>query len=69
MFDQRFGRRAAVMLGIAALIAGCKVIPKGPAVSAPEPVATEAPSNALPTDKERHRIALLVHNPACDGAT
>ena len=42
------------------LVAGCKVIPKGPAVSAPEPVASEAPSNALPTDKERHRIALLV---------
>ena len=57
MFDQRFGRRAAVMLGTAALIAGCKVIPKAP-VGTPPPVAR--PTEALPADQQRQRIALLV---------
>lgn len=42
------------------LVAGCKVIPKGPPARGPEPVPTEAPSTNLPTDRERHRIALLV---------
>ena len=57
MFDQRFERRAAVMLGTAALIAGCKVIPRAPVGSAP-PIA--GPTEALPADQQRQRIALLV---------
>ena len=65
MIETRFALGGALLRNLVlasaiVLVAGCKVIPKGPAVSAPEPVATEAPSNALPTDRERHRIALLV---------
>ena len=60
MIEKRALLRNLALASAIVLVAGCKVIPKGPAVSAPEPVATEAPSNALPTDKERHRIALLV---------
>lgn len=57
MFERRVSCRAAVMLGTVALIAGCKVIPKGPVSSAP-PVA--GPTDALPNDQQRQRIALLV---------
>ncbi len=60
MIDKRALLRNLALASAIVLVAGCKVIPKGPAVSIPEPVATEAPSNALPTDRERHRIALLV---------
>ncbi|WP_245647682.1 penicillin-binding protein activator [Novosphingobium lentum] len=54
--------RSLAMLGTVALLAGCQVIPRGPAQSGPAPVATEAApqANVLPTDKERHRVALLV---------
>ena len=60
MIEKRALLRNLALASAIVLVAGCKVIPKGPAVSIPEPVATEAPSNALPTDRERHRIALLV---------
>ena len=60
MIEKRALLRNLALAGAIVLVAGCKIIPKGPAASAPEPVATEAPSNALPTDRERHRIALLV---------
>lgn len=53
-------RRFAVA-GTLAVLAGCTVIPKGP-VSGPAPTPTEtAPqANVLPTDADRHRVALLV---------
>lgn len=57
-----FNRRNLAIAGMAALLAGCQMIPKSQAPapppapkSAPEPTATE-----LPTDETRHRIALLV---------
>jgi len=59
MIEKRVLLRNLALASAIVLVAGCKVIPKGPVVS-PEPVPTEAPSNALPTDRERHRIALLV---------
>lgn len=50
-------RRALALLIGVALISGCKVIPKGPG----GPPAPEAgPSDGLPPDKARHRVALLV---------
>ena len=60
MIDKRALLRNLALASAIVLVAGCKVIPKGPAVSAPEPVASEAPGGTLPTDRERHRIALLV---------
>ena len=57
MFEKRMGRRALLMLATVTVLAGCKVIPKGPRAS-PPPVA--GPSDALPRDQQRQRIALLV---------
>lgn len=51
-------RRTVVGMTALALLAGCKVIPKG--VPAPKPEPTEVPSDALPKDAQRHRVALLV---------
>jgi ABC-type branched-subunit amino acid transport system substrate-binding protein len=53
-----FNRRNIVMLGAVVLIAGCKVIPKGTPTPAPPP--DDRPTDALPADQQRHRIALLV---------
>lgn len=50
-------RRALALLIGVALISGCKVIPKGPS-GTPAPEA--GPSDGLPPDKARHRVALLV---------
>lgn len=54
------GRRLAVAALLAAL-AGCTVIPKG-APQGPAPAPSEAAPDAsvLPTDGDRHRVALLV---------
>ncbi len=52
-----FDRRKALVLTTAALLAGCKVIPTAPP-SAPKP--PPGPSEALPEDQKRHRVALLV---------
>ncbi len=57
MFEGRMNRRGLIMLGALTLLAGCKVIPKP---STPTPPPTEKPSEALPTDQQRHRVALLV---------
>ncbi len=57
MIEWRMDRRGLVLLGTAALLAGCKVIPKG--VEPPPPPAP-GPSDTLPSDKNRQRIALLV---------
>ena len=57
MIEPRMSRRAVVLMAGVALIAGCKVIPKG-AENLPPP--EQLPSDALPKDQARHRVALLV---------
>lgn len=54
--------RKVLAMALLALLAGCKVVPKGPPVStAPPPLAMPEPvTPALPTDTERNRVALLV---------
>ena len=51
-------RRKALALGAVVLLAGCKVIPKGAPDSTPPP--EPVPTDALPSDGGRHRVALLV---------
>lgn len=53
-----FNRRNVVMIGAIVLLAGCKVIPKG--VPTPAPPPEDRPTDALPADQLRHRVALLV---------
>ena len=60
MIEKRALLRNLALASAIVLVAGCKVIPKGPPVSGPEPTPTETPGTGLPTDRERHRIALLV---------
>ncbi|MCB2074319.1 MAG: penicillin-binding protein activator [Novosphingobium sp.] len=58
MFGRAIDRRKLVTMMALALLAGCKMIPKGPP-EAPPP--TTGPSaDVLPTDTGRHRVALLV---------
>lgn len=57
MIEARMSRRAMALLIGVALISGCNVIPKGPS-GTPAPEA--GPSDGLPPDKARHRVALLV---------
>ena len=57
MFDIGLNRRKLLMLAAVAVLAGCKVIPKGPGQT-PPPVP--GPTDALPSDQQRQRIALLV---------
>lgn len=65
MFEGRMNRRTVMGLATLALLAGCQVIPKG----APQPQPTPTgPSEELPTDKQRHRIALLVPLSGPNGA-
>ena len=53
--------RTAVVAGTLALLAGCAVVPK-PTVQAPaqKPVEAAPMANVLPSDADRHRVALLV---------
>jgi ABC-type branched-subunit amino acid transport system substrate-binding protein len=51
-------RRKLIALAALALLAGCKVIPKGPVEAPPTP--TGPSSDVLPSDSQRHRVALLV---------
>lgn len=64
MFEGKINRRKLMALATVAFAAGCTVIPKGPSTApGPAPAPTPAPSagpSALPTDTERHRVALLV---------
>src|SRR3990167_5214844 len=65
-----FNRRSFATIGLAALLAGCQVIPKSQP-TAPPPVATPAPeptATELPTDEKRHRVALLVPLSGATGA-
>lgn len=65
MIDWKANRRTVLAVGAVALLAGCKVIPKGvPETPPPAP----APSDALPSDKQRQRIALLVPLSGSDAA-
>ena len=66
----KLDRRTLVVAGTAALLAGCHVIPKGPAqTTGPEPTPTPEPSaSILPTDQSRHRVALLVPMSGTNGA-
>ncbi len=53
--------RRWVMCGALALLAGCTVIPKPAAPPPPpKPVEVAPDANVLPTDADRHRVALLV---------
>ncbi|MCB2087369.1 MAG: penicillin-binding protein activator [Sphingomonadaceae bacterium] len=58
----KLDRRKLVVASTAILLAGCQVIPKTTETAPrPEPTPTPEPSaTALPTDQQRHRVALLV---------
>lgn len=58
--------RGFFVLAATALLAACGVAPRGPRTPVPAP--TEAPSEVLPTDTARHRIALLVPMSGPNGA-
>jgi branched-chain amino acid transport system substrate-binding protein len=53
--------RACLAMALAALLAACAVVPKGPprTPDAP-PTGPTGPATGLPSDAQRHRIALLV---------
>ena len=56
------GLRRIAAAGALALLAGCTVIPKtvAPPPPPPKPVEVAPDANVLPTDADRHRVALLV---------
>lgn len=62
LFSNLGWRRAGIVAGSAALLAGCQIVPNtGPTSTGPVVEPTTGPSDtALPTDETRHRIALLV---------
>ncbi|MEZ5682466.1 MAG: penicillin-binding protein activator [Erythrobacter sp.] len=60
MMRRTIDRRKLVTMGLAALLAGCAVIPKGAQRPGPVDTPSTEPTEALPTDETRHRIALLV---------
>ena len=57
MFNFRIDRRKLLTMTGIALLAACKAVPVGPPPSPPPP---DLPSSTLPTDTQRHRVALLV---------
>ncbi len=54
--------RGLGVVAMAGLLAACQVVPKtaGPAVTAPPETPTDNVGPGLPTDTDRHRVALLV---------
>jgi len=66
-----FSRRAITIMGSAALLGACSVIPKvEPTTTAPVAAPTPEPTPTdLPTDAARHRVALLVPLSASDERT
>ncbi len=66
MLKEATNRRRFITLATVALLAGCKVIPKAPPEMAPPP--ERGPSSRLPSDSQRHRVALLVPLAGPNGA-
>lgn len=65
MFGKTLDRRKLMALTAMALVAGCQVVPKGrPGPERPP----EQPNANLPTDTQRHRIALMVPMEGPNGA-
>lgn len=59
MIEAKLSKRRVIALGALAVLAGCKVIPKGVQDSTPAP--SQAPGGSvLPADQQRHRVAILV---------
>jgi ABC-type branched-subunit amino acid transport system substrate-binding protein len=53
--------RRTVVMGALALLSACAVVPKpGPQAPVRKPVESAPQANVLPTDADRHRVALLV---------
>ena len=68
MFERQIARRNLLTAAAMAALAGCAVVPKGPAPSA-GPSPTPAPTTSqLPSDSQHHRIALLVPMSGSNGA-
>lgn len=65
-----FNRRTIVTVGLATLLAGCStILPRGTERPAPEQARpSPEPTEALPGDETRHRIALLVPMSGDNGA-
>lgn len=59
MLGMRLDRRSFAIAATTALLAGCAVVPKGPAPTAPVEEA-KPDASVLPDDDGRHRVALLV---------
>ena len=69
MFERRLALRNLLGAAAMATLAACAVVPKGPTTSAPPPRPTPTPNTSeLPTDAQRHRIALLVPMTGANGA-
>lgn len=66
----KLDRRALIVAGASALLAGCQIIPTGPTTSTrPAPTPTPEPSESgLPDDDDHHRVALLVPMSGNNGA-
>lgn len=62
MLQVRLDKRRMLALGAGLLLASCKVIPETgtPPVTTPAPGPSGPSANVLPTDSNRHRVALLV---------
>lgn len=69
MFERRMARRNLLAAAAMTMLSACAVVPKGP-VATPEapPPAPTAPVSQLPTDTQRHRVALLVPMSGANGA-
>lgn len=60
-------RRVMMTMGLAALLAGCAVIPKGGQRPGPVQTPSPEPTTELPSDQSRHRVALLVPTSGSNG--
>lgn len=62
MLQVRLDKRRMLALGAGLLLASCKIVPQtgAPPVTTPTPGPSEPSANVLPTDSNRHRVALLV---------
>jgi ABC-type branched-subunit amino acid transport system substrate-binding protein len=68
MIKRHIARRNLLAAAAMATLAACAVVPKGP-LAPPPPRQTPRPSTSeLPTDTQRHRIALLVPMTGANGA-